>query len=154
MRFYTDGSSKSHNNKRQCGFAAIGVHPQTRQEITLMGNLGERSNNQIGGEIEAAIRAIDYCMRNKIENLEIVHDYTGIGNWPTRKWIAKDPDARRLVAWHDKGRKMGVNTTYRWVKGHSGDKDNDIADKLAAEACTLPEEEALNLSIIKFYENK
>jgi ribonuclease HI len=93
-------------------------------------------------EIQAALEAV----RALDGPLIVVSDSTYVVNcfrdgwwraWLTRGWLnsGKKPVANRdlweplIIAVHDR-----ADISFRWVKGHSGDPMNDMADRLAVEA--------------------
>jgi len=129
---YTDGSG----SEEACGFGVVFLYEDEEgyhKVYEECGNLSKHASRQIAGEIEAAIVAIKYALDNKSFSLKIVHDYTGIGRWTSGAWRAKDPDAQRLVEWHDYAVDCGLDISYTWVKGHSKDKWNEYADELATK---------------------
>ncbi len=97
-------------------------------------------------EITAALQAI----RALPDPVEVVSDSTYVVNcfrdrwwegWLARDWVSskKQPVANRDL-WEpliDLVRSRDV--TFRWVKGHSGDPWNDLADRLAVEAAARQE---------------
>jgi ribonuclease HI len=93
-------------------------------------------------EIQAALEAV----RTLDGPLVVASDSTYVVNcfrdgwwkgWLARGWVnsAKKPVANRdlweplVTAVRDRG-----NVTFRWVKGHSGDRMNDLVDQLAVQA--------------------
>ncbi|MEN3360802.1 MAG: ribonuclease [Mycobacteriales bacterium] len=93
-------------------------------------------------EIQAALRAV----RALDGPLIVVSDSTYVVNcfrdawwrtWLTREWVtsSKKPVANRdlweplIIAVRDR-----PDVSFRWVKGHSGDRMNDLVDQLAVEA--------------------
>ncbi len=94
-------------------------------------------------EIQAALEAV---LAHPDGPLEIVSDSTYVVNcfrdgwwqgWVRRGWTssAKKPVANRDL-WEplvEAVRRRG-DVTFRWVKGHSGDKMNDLVDLLAVES--------------------
>jgi ribonuclease HI len=93
-------------------------------------------------EIRAALEAV----RALDGPLIVVSDSTYVVNcfrdawwraWLTREWVnsSKKPVANRdlweplVTAVRDR-----ADVSFRWVKGHSGDRMNDLVDQLAVEA--------------------
>lgn len=92
-------------------------------------------------ELVAALEAV----RALEHPVEVVSDSTYLVNcfrdgwwkgWLARDWVtsAKKPVANRDL-WEPLVELVGEgDVTFRWVKGHSGDRWNDVADRLAVEA--------------------
>lgn len=94
-------------------------------------SLAEMRN--VAGEIKGAEAAMAYAYENGMKKLTIYHDYEGISKWPLRQWKANKEGTQSYQAFYDNISK-NVDITFVKVKGHSGDKYNDLADKLAKEA--------------------
>lgn len=94
-------------------------------------SLAEMRN--VAGEIKGAEAAMEYAVDNGMKKLSIYHDYEGIAKWPLRQWKANKEGTKAYQAFYDSIAK-NVEVTFIKVKGHSGDKYNDEADRLAKEA--------------------
>lgn len=90
----------------------------------------------VAGEIKGAEAAMQYAFDHGMKELVIYHDYEGISRWPLREWKANKEGTIAYQAFYDKISK-NVNIKFVKVKGHSGDKYNDEADRLAKEALGL-----------------
>lgn len=87
----------------------------------------------VAGEIKAAEFAMQYCVQNGIKSLDLYHDYEGIAKWCTGEWKANKVGTKAYKEFYDT-LKNDVDVRFIKVKGHSGDKYNDIADELAKAA--------------------
>ena len=76
---------------------------------------------------------MEYAYQNGMKSLTIYHDYEGIAKWPLRDWAANKEGTKAYQDFYDNIKKY-VDIKFVKVKGHSGDKYNDLADKLAKEA--------------------
>lgn len=94
-------------------------------------NLAEMHN--VAGEIKGAEAAMQYCLDNNIPSITIYHDYEGIAKWCSGEWQAKKAGTIAYADFYKKA-SAEVDIQFVKVKGHSGDKYNDIADMLAKEA--------------------
>lgn len=92
--------------------------------------------NNVAGEIKAAEIAMQYCVDNHIKALKIYHDYEGIAKWCTGEWKAKKIGTQEYKSFFD-SLQGKLNVEFIKVKGHSGDKYNDLADELARTAFEL-----------------
>ena len=74
-----------------------------------------------------------YCIENGIPEIDIYYDYMGIEKWCTGEWQANKPGTISYRDYYNSIKnKLAVN--FIKVKGHSGDKYNDLADLLAKKA--------------------
>ena len=87
----------------------------------------------VAGEIEGAMLAMRYCVDNNIEEIDIYYDYEGIEKWCSGEWKTNKEGTAAYKRYFDEVSKK-VKINFVKVKGHSGDKYNDLADRLAKEA--------------------
>ncbi|GBQ67181.1 ribonuclease H [Ameyamaea chiangmaiensis NBRC 103196] len=136
VAIWTDGGCKP--NPGPGGWGALlrfGVH-----ERELSGYAAETTNNRM--ELTAAAEALEALTRSCIVTLHTDSEYVrnGITRWSTgwvrRNWrnAAGDPVAnmdlwRRLL---DVSKRHEI--TWLWVRGHSGDENNERVDRLATAA--------------------
>ena len=98
------------------------------KELALMHN--------VAGEIKGAEAAMRYAVANQIEKIVIYHDYEGIAKWCNGAWKANKDGTKAYKEYYDSLEgKLGIQ--FVKVKGHSGDKYNDMADRLAKQALNL-----------------
>lgn len=92
--------------------------------------------HNVAGEIKGAEAAIQYCLDNKITSVTIYHDYEGIAKWCNGDWKANKAGTIAYAEFYKRA-SADVSVQFVKVKGHSGDKYNELADKLAKEALSL-----------------
>ncbi len=90
----------------------------------------------VAGEIQGSMAAMQYCLDNKIKSISIFYDYEGIEKWCNGDWKAKKEGTQKYVEFY-KNASQYVDVDFIKVKGHSGDKYNDMADELAKKALGL-----------------
>lgn len=129
---YVDGS---YNIKtKEYSYGAVIFH--NGEEIKLSEKFDDPEMalmRNVAGEINGSMRAMRYCMENNIPALELYYDYEGIEKWCTGAWKTNKNGTIAYKKYYDEI-KNSVNVTFHKVKGHSGDKYNDMADALAKEA--------------------
>jgi len=89
--------------------------------------------HNVAGEIKGSEAAMRYCLEHHIESITIYHDYEGIAKWCSGEWQARKAGTIAYANFY-KEASAEVRIHFVKVKGHSGDKYNDLADKLAKEA--------------------
>ncbi len=87
----------------------------------------------VAGEIMGAKHAMEISISRGYQNIEIYFDYEGIEKWAMGMWKANKDGTIAYKKYYD-GIKNDLNVRFIKVKGHSGDKYNDVADLLAKEA--------------------
>lgn len=87
----------------------------------------------VAGEIKAAEYAMRICTDRNIHSLDLYHDYEGIAKWCTGEWKANKAGTQAYKNFYDKIKHI-LRVNFIKVKGHSGDKYNDLADQLAKDA--------------------
>lgn len=90
----------------------------------------------VAGEIQGAMTAMQFAIDNEISNLTIYYDYMGICKWCTGEWKTNKKGTTQYKKFYDKAKKK-VNITFEKVEAHTGDKYNELADKLAKEAAGI-----------------
>lgn len=132
---YTDGSYNIKTHEFSCG--AVLFYEGKKIEFSQKyddPSLADMRN--VAGEIMGAVSVIEYCVGEGIENLEIHHDYEGVGKWALGLWKA-NKEGTKAYAQLCRDVKSRLNITFVHVKGHSGDVYNDEADVLAKRALGL-----------------
>ena len=117
------------------GYGGFLMHDGVRYELSGNGSDKEMASmRNVAGEIFGSMAAMEYAVNHGITNLSIYYDYMGISKWCTGEWKA---NKKGTIAYRDYYNKIKtkVNVQFEKVKGHSGDKYNDMADMLAKKAC-------------------
>ena len=139
MVFYTDGSS--HPNPGPGGFGVVTVDPKGEVIETYAKHCDNTTNN--AEEMKAILYAA-YRARLAGESAVIYSDSAYAINtftnwmysWERNNWTKSDgkvPENLDLVkAFFDLSKTMDIN--FIKVKGHKGNKYNELADKLATSA--------------------
>ncbi len=91
------------------------------------------SMRNVAGEITGSMEAMKYAVENKCKKLTIYHDYEGISKWCQGLWKTNKEGTISYKKYYDSVKKL-VEIHFVKVKGHSGDKYNEVADKLAKKA--------------------
>lgn len=130
---YVDGSYNIAT--KEFGYGVVLFH--NGEEIHLSKGFNDEEMAQmrnVAGEIYGSMAAMEYALQHNISHLTIYHDYMGISKWCLGEWKANKKGTILYKKYFDQVRKK-VNISFEKVKGHSGDKYNDLADALAKKAC-------------------
>ncbi|KIR02147.1 Ribonuclease HI-related protein [Lachnospiraceae bacterium TWA4] len=94
------------------------------------------SMRNVAGEIKGSEAAMRYAIEQGVKDLAIYHDYEGISKWCTGEWKANKVGTQNYRDYYQSIQSK-LNVKFVKVKGHSNDKYNDLADKLAKKALDL-----------------
>lgn len=132
---YVDGSY--HDGRKEFAYGAVFFFGGEEEHFSGRDNdpdLAEMRN--VAGEIKGAQRAMELCLERGIPELFLHHDYEGIARWCTGEWQARKAGTKKYRDFYQ-GLKDKLVVHFVKVKGHSGDKYNDLADLLAKKALNL-----------------
>lgn len=130
---YVDGSYEETIKKYSYGVVLI-YNGEIVKTISKIGHSEEAASmRNVAGELGGACAAIKYALDNKHNKLVIYHDYEGIGRWANGEWKANNIHTRKYAEFVCSARKK-CDISFAKVKGHSGNKYNDMADELAKSA--------------------
>ena len=136
-RAYVDGSYDAAAGRFSCGVVIVETDADGSSETTELNaafdDAEAAKQRNVAGEIMGSKLAIDWCKTNGVKKIEIYHDYEGIGAWADGKWKANNELTRGYSDYVADARKdMEIN--FVKVRGHAGNKYNELADKLAKKA--------------------
>lgn len=87
----------------------------------------------VAGEIKASMLAINYAIDEGYDEIHIYYDYEGIRSWAMGYWKTNKDATKAYKKFFDE-KKDKVEVHFHKVEAHTGDKYNEMADKLAKEA--------------------
>lgn len=138
---YTDGACAP-SNPGPCGWGVVLIHGLTGEITEHCGFIGH-GTNQIG-EITAAVEGL--LLVEPGAHVELVSDSQYVlkgltewrAGWERNGWRnAKKEPVKNMALWKRlfAAADQRVVST-RWVRGHSGDKFNEMADAMAGKSLT------------------
>ena len=146
ITIYTDGACAG--NPGPGGWAAIILFEKDKKE--LFGGEKLTTNNRM--ELTAAIKALEYCNEQEKKQLSLkqIKIYTDsiylkdgitiwIKNWEKNNWKTADKkNVKNVDLWKKlKNLSKSKEIEWCWIKGHSDNPMNDLADRLAKEATPI-----------------
>jgi len=146
IKIYTDGACSG--NPGPGGWAAIILFENKKDEI--FGGEKLTTNNRM--ELTATIKALEHCKKQKNKKitsgqLKIYTDSnyvkdgitTWVKNWEKNNWKTADKkNVKNIDLWKKlKDLTKLKKIEWNWVKGHSNDPMNDLADQLAKRSTPI-----------------
>lgn len=87
----------------------------------------------VSGEVEGAMKAIEYAIENGYKDIVLCYDYQGIESWALGTWKRNNRITQNYNEFMQEKFKL-IKVRFKKIKGHSGNKFNDRADILAKKA--------------------
>lgn len=136
LHIYVDGSYSKESEEYAYGMVVVKSDEDIEKYSDKFKDPELVSMWNVAGEIMGACAAMQYAVDYNIKSITIFHDYEGISKWPLGEWKAKKEGTKAYVSFYNEVAKT-VDIRFKKVTGHSGDKYNDMADKLARGALGL-----------------
>lgn len=143
---YTDGACSQGIG----GFGSVIVNAATEQHVSLGdGPFQDTTNNQM--EMMAAIAGLRFVKERLgprplliiSDSKYVINGITDwIHNWKRNRWTKADGmpvKNKELWIMMEKEREFHPLTRFEWVKGHAGNRFNELADEIAVNARTANE---------------
>jgi ribonuclease HI len=136
ISIWTDGACSG--NPGPGGWGALIKYPYLTKKLS--GSEAHTTNNRM--EILAIINALKSINLNLKITIYTDSKYVKDGitswihNWKINNWKnSQKKDVKNKDLWQElDGLTQKIDINWQWVKGHSGNIENDIADKLATSA--------------------
>jgi len=135
---YVDGS---YNIKtKEYGYGCVLIEGQTVQKQMLGKDSRQDyiSMRNVAGEIMGSEMAIRYAIEHGYSLICIYYDYEGIEKWANQEWKANKIGTKAYQQFIADSRQK-IQISFMKVLAHSGDKYNDMADRLAKKAVGIHE---------------
>ena len=127
--YYVDGSYMNDTigwgwikvrNDKQIGSDCGGIKPT------------QETSRNITGELQGTMFAVKNAIMTNIKDIYIGHDYQGISCYVRKEWKPKSQEAKHYTEWMLNAiTKYNLNINFFKIKGHTGNKWNEIVDEVA-----------------------
>ncbi len=135
VKIYVDGSFDKHSGMFSYGMVVL-TDGGEYTDSKAFSDPALAAMRNVAGEIKGSMAAMQYCLDNGITDVMIYYDYEGISKWALGEWKANKDGTKEYVRFYNSV-KDRLNVRFVHVKGHSGDKYNDMVDMLAKSALGL-----------------
>lgn len=94
------------------------------------------SMQQVVGELKATVEALNWCVSQEVDAVDLHYDFEGIEKWAIGEWKTKNALTKRYANLME-----SLSIDVNWVKeeAHTGVIGNERADRLAGKGCQSPD---------------
>lgn len=138
---YTDGSRKKIPDTENIVFGYGTVILDRGDVLHRFGGASDHPTfavyENVAGETMAVVEGLKWVQRNRpdVKKLVLFYDYQGVGQWAQGSWKAKNIMSQRYVTFMQNFRtETGIEIVFTHVKGHMGNRFNEMADEEAGQA--------------------
>lgn len=133
---YVDGSYNEASNIVGYGLVLVQNDKVLFKDLGYFKGPNYTGSRNVFGEIRGAMKAVEMCIANGFTNITIAYDYAGIEEWAMDRWKANLPLTTDYKNFMLKYRQK-IDISFLKIKAHSGQKYNEMADKLAKIGANL-----------------
>lgn len=133
---YVDGSYNKET--KDFGYGLVLIDHEGIEETSngFMNHAQYSEHRNVAGEIFASMKAIERAIELKKKKIYIHYDYMGIKSWAVGEWKANKELTKKYQSFISE-KNMLIDIEFIKVLAHSNNKYNDMADRLAKDACGI-----------------
>lgn len=133
LHVYVDGSYNSATEEYSYGMVAMKNNVVLHIESGAGKNESASNIRQIAGELEGAVKGVQYALLNKEKRVVIFHDYVGICYHATGFWERREESSKSYYMKMNELMNSGVEVIFVKVDSHTGDLFNELVDEKCKE---------------------
>lgn len=130
---YVDGSFEVSLGRYSYGCVILTPDGEIIRESGSGNNPESAALRNVTGEMLGAMYAVQWCIKQGYQAVDIRYDYMGIEMWATGGWKANNTLTQKYAEYMQRNGQR-VKITFKKIAAHTGNKYNEEADKLAKAA--------------------
>ncbi|MGL5244101.1 MAG: viroplasmin family protein [Sarcina sp.] len=129
LHIYVDGSYNIAT--KRYAYGVVAVRDNVVEHIESGSPLDTTKSNirQIAGELEGAVKAVEYALKKGEKKVVLFHDYEGIFHHATGSWDRREDSSENYYNKMNNLFKKGIEVVFVKVDSHTGDLFNELADE-------------------------
>lgn len=137
LHVYVDGSYNSSTEKYSYGLAAVRNNVIEYIDSAASKDNAKSNIRQIAGELEGAIKGLEYALSKGDKKVAIFHDYEGVSHHATGFWARKEPSSVEYYNHMNELMSKGIEVLFVKVDSHTGDFFNELVDEKCKEKLSI-----------------
>lgn len=137
LQAYVDGSYSAFDERYSYGVVIVKNNIVEYIESNAEKDISEKNVRQIAGELQGAIRAVEYAIRQGEKKLVLFHDYEGIAHHATGAWNRKEQSSMNYYNKMQELMNSGIEVIFVKVDSHTGDLFNELVDEKCKECLNI-----------------
>lgn len=137
LQAYVDGSYNSYDERYSYGVVIVKDNIVEYIESNAAKDTSEKNIRQIAGELQGAIKAVEYALKKGEKKLVLFHDYEGIAHHATGAWERKEQSSMNYYTRMQELMNSGIEVIFVKVDSHTGDLFNELVDEKCKECLNI-----------------
>lgn len=137
LQAYVDGSYNSYDERYSYGVVIVKDNIVEYIESNAAKDTSEKNIRQIAGELQGAIKAVEYALKKGEKKLVLFHDYEGIAHHATGAWERKEQSSMNYYTGMQELMNSGIEVIFVKVDSHTGDLFNELVDEKCKECLNI-----------------
>ena len=133
LHVYVDGSYSTATEEYSYGMVAMKNNVILHIESGAGKNKSAKNIRQIAGELEGAVKGVQYALLNGEKRVVIFHDYAGICYHATGFWERREESSKEYYIKMNELISLGIEVIFVKVDSHTGDLFNELVDEKCKE---------------------
>ena len=133
LHIYVDGSYNASRSEYSYGMVAVQNDVVLYIESGASKSDSARNIRQIAGELEGAVKGVQYALSRGEKKVVIFHDYIGICYHATGFWERREESSKEYYNKMQQLMSCGIEVIFVKVDSHTGDLFNELVDEKCKE---------------------
>ncbi|WP_238882373.1 viroplasmin family protein [Clostridium sp. YIM B02551] len=149
LHIYVDGSYNISTEKYSYGLVAVRNNVVEYIDSASAEDTSKSNIRQIAGELEAAVKGVEYALSKKDKKAVIFHDYEGIAHHATGFWERREESSIKYFNRMNELMKLGIEVIFVKVDSHTGEFFNELADEKCKEKLAIASDRVVDKWLAK-----
>ena len=137
LHVYVDGSYNINTEKYAYGLIAVRNNVIEYIESEASKDSTKSNIRQIAGELEGAIKGLEYALSKGDKKVVIFHDYEGVSHHATGFWKRREQSSVEYYNRMNELMSKGIEVLFVKVDSHTGDFFNELVDEKCKEKLSI-----------------
>ena len=149
LHIYVDGSYNATSEAYSYGMVAVQNDVVLHIESGAFKSDSARNIRQIAGELEGAVKGVQYALSKGEKRVVIFHDYVGICYHATGFWERREESSKEYYEKMQKLMSSGIEVIFVKVDSHTGDLFNELVDEKCKEKLGISSDKVVEKWLLK-----
>lgn len=149
LHIYVDGSYNVNTEKYSYGMVAVRSNVVEYIDSDASKDNSKRNIRQIAGELEGALKGVEYAFNKGDKKVVILHDYEGVSHHATGYWERHEESSKEYYSKMNEFMKNGLEVIFVKVDSHTGDLFNELVDEKCKEKLFIQSDKSVEKWLVK-----